>query len=101
MTKSITKHELNQEDFNSLHQKAKGIDGGWVELIVKRVNPKLELEENERFKKYHPLHTKKIYNIFNNVVTNKSWRAFIYKEVSDWVTEQETGIADIKQEAKS
>lgn len=85
------KLEITKKDLKELQKKLKSLDKGWVERLEKKIiadNPKSEFTE---------VNDQKIYNIFNQRLSNGAWKRVVYKSAKALLTELQEEITEVKQ----
>ena len=83
--------EITKKDLKKLQKQLKQLHKGWVELLEKKI---IELYPEEEFA---DVNDQKIYNIFNQRLSNGAWKTVVYKCAKLLLADLEQEIATIKE----
>lgn len=73
MDKQTTGIELSL--LKELQQGLKALNQQWVPLLVKQIQEDESIEEQ-----YRQVNERKVYNIFNGIVTDGAWKLVVFRE---------------------
>lgn len=85
------KLEITKKDLKELQKKLKGLDKGWVERLEKKIindHPDSEFAQ---------VNDQKIYNIFNQRLSNGAWKRVVYKAAKALLIQMQEEITEVKQ----
>ena len=85
------KIQITKSDFKKLQKQLKQLDKGWVDLL------ELKIIEQHPDEEYAIINSQKIYNVFNQRLSNGAWKTVVYKCAKLLLAELENEISVIKK----
>lgn len=82
-----TKTEISKEALNNLHHKLRAADNSWATVLAARAAQTVKADPT--LKKFAGINRKKVYNVFNFAIKDRSWRLFIYAEGTKYLSDLE------------
>lgn len=85
------KIQITKTDLKKLQKQLKQLNKGWVDLLEKKI---IEQHPDDE---YSDVNDQKIYNIFNQRLSNGAWKTVVYKCAKLVLADLEEEISTIKE----
>ena len=85
--------QVTKEMFDTLQEALRGVSLSWATHLVTFAKP--YITDHPEFKPFSKVDRRKVYNVFNDVVRDNSWRVFIYALGTEWLRVEKARLADL------